>query len=70
MEQTELVEVPRQVRLSRTYIRLVLDGLEGAPYKRVQKVQLFQSLPLTIRELFQPKQKEKRKRTEVIQTGQ
>ena len=23
----------------------VLDGFEGAPYKRVQKVQLFRSLP-------------------------
>ena len=33
------------IRCSAHYILLVLDGLEGAPYKRVHEVQLFGGVP-------------------------
>ena len=33
------------IRCSAHYMLLVLDGFEGAPYKRVHKVQLFGGVP-------------------------
>ena len=38
-------------RLSSAYIRLVLDGLEGGPYKALHKVQLFGGVPLNLKNL-------------------
>lgn len=35
-----------------SYIRLVLDGLEGWPYKPLHKVQLFGGVPLNLKKLL------------------
>ena len=45
MEQMERERDVLLVRLCRTFIHPVLDGFEGASYKRVQKVQLFRGGP-------------------------